>query len=111
LTTCLSISSTRSVPYDSAGTLGIDGSEAILAVKLMLFLSGATFPLEMMPGFIQHIAKVLPLYYVIDLLRQTWNFSPIWKHGLDVAVLAGMFVGIHGACRALLSLERGLSQS
>ncbi len=95
MTTCLSISSTRSVPYDSAGTLGIDGSKLFL-LKLMLFLSGATFPLEMMPGFIQHIAKVLPLYYVIDLLRQTWNFSPIWKHGLDVAVLAGMFVVFTG---------------
>jgi ABC-2 type transport system permease protein len=63
-----------------------------LLLNLMLFLSGATFPLQMMPSFIQPVAKVLPLYYVIDLLRQTWNFSSIWNNGLDVAVLAGMFV-------------------
>lgn len=61
-------------------------------LNLMLFLSGATFPLQLMPSFIQHVAKILPLYYVIDLLRQTWNFSSLWKNQLDVIVLAGMFV-------------------
>ncbi|WP_029422853.1 ABC transporter permease [Alicyclobacillus macrosporangiidus] len=63
-----------------------------LLLNLMLFLSGATFPLEMMPSFLQYVAKGLPLYYVIDLLRHTWNFSSIWDNGLDVAVLVGMFV-------------------
>jgi ABC-2 type transport system permease protein len=58
----------------------------------MLFLSGATFPLEMMPSFLQYVAKVLPLYYVIDLLRHTWNVSPIWNNGLDVVVLIGLFL-------------------
>ncbi|WP_018130844.1 ABC transporter permease [Effusibacillus pohliae] len=63
-----------------------------LVLNLMLFLSGATFPLEMMPKFLQTVAKILPLYYVIDLLRQTWNNAPIWENGLDVAVLAGLSV-------------------
>lgn len=35
----------------------------------MMFLSGTFFPLEMMPGFLQAIAKFLPLYYVNEGLR------------------------------------------
>jgi len=35
----------------------------------MMFLSGSFFPLEMMPGFLQTIARVLPLYYVNEGLR------------------------------------------
>jgi ABC-2 type transport system permease protein len=30
----------------------------------MMFLAGSFFPLEMMPGFLQTIARILPLYYV-----------------------------------------------
>jgi ABC-2 type transport system permease protein len=30
----------------------------------MMFLSGSFFPLDMMPGFLQTIARILPLYYV-----------------------------------------------
>jgi ABC-2 type transport system permease protein len=35
----------------------------------MMFLSGSFFPLEMMPGFLQTIARILPLYYVNEGLR------------------------------------------
>ena len=35
----------------------------------MMFLSGSFFPLEMMPGFLQTIARGLPLYYVNEGLR------------------------------------------
>lgn len=35
----------------------------------MMFLAGTFFPLEMMPGFLQTIAKFLPLYYVNEGLR------------------------------------------
>ena len=35
----------------------------------MMFLSGTFFPLEMMPGFLQTIARALPLYYVNEGLR------------------------------------------
>jgi ABC-2 type transport system permease protein len=61
-----------------------------LVLNLMLFLSGATFPLEVMPPFLRMVAKAMPLYYVIDLLRQTWNFSPLWENRLDVGVLVGI---------------------
>jgi ABC-2 type transport system permease protein len=61
-------------------------------LNLMLFLSGATFPVEMMPKILQYIGKILPLYYVIDLLRETWNFKPIWENGLNVGILSAIFV-------------------
>ena len=35
----------------------------------MMFLSGSFFPLEMMPGPLQTIARILPLYYVNEGLR------------------------------------------
>jgi len=35
----------------------------------MMFLSGSFFPMEMMPGFLQRLAKLLPLYYVNEGLR------------------------------------------
>ena len=35
----------------------------------MMFLSGTFFPVEMMPGFLQKFARILPLYYVNEGLR------------------------------------------
>ncbi|MYL50015.1 ABC transporter permease [Halobacillus litoralis] len=63
-----------------------------LFLNLMLFLSGATFPLEMMPTILQYVAKVLPLYYVIQLLRGTWNEAPISEFGLEVGILLAIAV-------------------
>lgn len=63
-----------------------------LALNIMIFLSGATFPLQMMPKYIRDAAHLLPLYYVIDLTRQTWNFTPIWENGVDVVVLVGIAI-------------------
>lgn len=63
-----------------------------LFLNLMLFLSGATFPLEMMPTILQYVAKVLPLYYVIQLLRGTWNEAPISEFGFEVGILLGIAV-------------------
>lgn len=63
-----------------------------LFLNLMIFLSGATFPLEMMPEVLQYTAKILPLYYVIELLRGTWNEAPIFEYGFEVFVLIGISV-------------------
>ncbi|MCY3850076.1 MAG: ABC transporter permease [Acidimicrobiaceae bacterium] len=38
----------------------------------MIFLSGATIPLEMFPDSLQTAAKLLPLTWAIKLLRATW---------------------------------------
>ncbi|MFD1019627.1 ABC transporter permease [Thalassobacillus hwangdonensis] len=63
-----------------------------LFLNLMLFLSGATFPLEMMPTVLQYVAKILPLYYVIQLMRGTWSEAPITEYGLEVGVLLAIAV-------------------
>jgi ABC-2 type transport system permease protein len=38
----------------------------------MLFLTGATIPLELMPPVMVKISRFLPLTYVVDLLKNTW---------------------------------------
>jgi ABC-2 type transport system permease protein len=54
----------------------------------MMFLSGTFFPVAAMPAFVQEIAKVLPLYYLANGLRDTI----VRGHGLgqvvgDLAIL------------------------
>jgi ABC-2 type transport system permease protein len=59
----------------------------------MMFLSGTFFPLEQMPEFLRAIARVIPLTYLSDALRQVMvggaPFAPLW---LCAAVLAGWLV-------------------
>jgi len=63
-----------------------------LFLNVMLFLSGATFPIAFMPEALQFVAKLLPLYYVINLLRGTWNEAPISSYGVEVGILLGISV-------------------
>ena len=56
----------------------------------MMFLSGGTFPREVMPAAMQHISDFIPLTYTVDLLKSLW-----FGHGWDLtalAVLAALFV-------------------
>lgn len=58
----------------------------------MLLLSGAFFPLAMMPAAVQEISKFVPLTYVVNLLSGLWFGQPWGDHLLDVVVLAVMLV-------------------
>jgi ABC-2 type transport system permease protein len=49
----------------------------------MMFLSGTFFPVSAMPSFVQVIARVLPLYYMANGLRDTT------VRGLSIAHVAG----------------------
>ncbi|MEK5163799.1 ABC transporter permease [Paenibacillus sp. FSL R5-0527] len=90
-----------------------------LALNLMIFLSGATMPIEWMPNVLRMIAHLTLLYYVNDLTRQTWNFTPIWENGVDVAVLIGVAIvsiicphGFSaGAGNKMIMLEKSLTIS
>jgi ABC-2 type transport system permease protein len=42
----------------------------------MMFLSGAFFPLDMLPETVQKVAAFLPLTYVVNLLRGLWIGKP-----------------------------------
>ena len=70
---------------------------AFLVYFPVIFLSGATYPLELMPEVMQAIAKVLPLTWGVDLLQGAWieSASPNWT--LGIAILAGTTV----VCSAL----------
>ena len=45
----------------------------------MMFLAGTFFPLESMPGYMQSIAQVLPLYYVNEGMRNAMIYADIDK--------------------------------
>ncbi|MDJ0756484.1 MAG: ABC transporter permease [Ardenticatenaceae bacterium] len=56
----------------------------------MMFLSGATLPLNIMPEGVQQISSWLPLTHVVKLLQAVW-FGSGWETG-SVAMLLGMSV-------------------
>ena len=60
----------------------------------MMFLSGTFFPIDQMPEFLQAIARIIPLTYLADALRQVMvggaAFAPLYVCG---AVLAAWLIG------------------
>jgi ABC-2 type transport system permease protein len=58
----------------------------------MMFLSGTFFPLEMMPEFLREIAKVLPLTYLSDGLRDSMVYGNAQSALYNTAIV--MVVGI-----------------
>ena len=58
----------------------------------MMFLCGATIPLELLPPTVRQIADFLPLTYVVKLMRGLWvgdSWAVLWP---DVAVLTVILV-------------------
>jgi ABC-2 type transport system permease protein len=58
----------------------------------MMFLSGAFFPLELLPAAVQKVSVFMPITYVVNLLRGLWNGQPWGMHLLDAGVLAGLLL-------------------
>lgn len=58
----------------------------------MIFLSGATIPLEQMTGPIRRWASVLPLTHVVRLLRGLWVGEPWSRHLTEVAILSAILI-------------------
>jgi len=59
----------------------------------MMFLSGSFFPLEMMPGFMQTVARILPLYYVNEGLRASMVFDDHMT-ALRCSAIIGVFAAV-----------------
>ena len=59
----------------------------------MMFLAGSFFPIELMPGFLQKIAKTLPLYYVNEGLRAAMIFEDNAAALRDAAII-GVFAAV-----------------
>ncbi len=53
----------------------------------MLFLSGATMPLEIMPQSIINISKALPMTYGVSLLKGIWLGDHLSDFPIDIIVL------------------------
>lgn len=77
-----------------------EGSSAVvqLVILPMAFLSGAFGPTRSYPGFLQAIADVLPLTYLIEILRAVYlQGEPIWSEPRAIAIvlawgLAGLVI-------------------
>jgi ABC-2 type transport system permease protein len=73
-----------------------NGMTSVVQFPLM-FLSGTFFPIDQMPDFLKAVARVLPLTYLSDALRQVMvdgtPFAPLW---VCFAVLAGFLVVCFG---------------
>ncbi len=59
----------------------------------MMFLSGIFFQIDQMPAYLQTIARLIPLTYLADALRQVMvggaPFAPLY---VDALVLVGWLV-------------------
>jgi len=78
-----------------AGTMPTARTAQVAGMVLlypMMFLSGAFFPVELLPAAVQKVSAFTPLTYVVNLLRGLWTGEPWGKHLLDVGVLAGMLL-------------------
>lgn len=63
----------------------------------MMFLSGTFFPISIMPDYLQNIAHVLPLFYVIEGLNNVMVYSNITAALVDIAVVAVITIIIFAA--------------
>lgn len=61
-----------------------------------MFLAGTFFPLEVMPGYLQNIARTLPLYYVNEGLRDAMIYGntsgAVFNTGVILSIAAVLFV-------------------
>ncbi|MBO9370061.1 MAG: ABC transporter permease [Chloroflexi bacterium] len=65
----------------------------------MMFISGATIPLEVLPAKVRAVGQYIPLTHVVTLMRGLW-FGDSWsQHWKEVAVLVGCLL-VGGAIAA-----------
>ena len=58
----------------------------------MLFLSGATMPLQMMPDSIKYLSKAMPITYGVELFQGVWLGEKISNYAGDIVVLLGISI-------------------
>lgn len=59
---------------------------------IMIFLSGATMPMEMFPQGLRTFARFLPLTYVVELFQGTFQNAAFGQYGDAVVVLSVLMV-------------------
>ncbi|HEY4695881.1 MAG TPA: ABC transporter permease [Candidatus Hydromicrobium sp.] len=58
----------------------------------MMFLSGATIPIEFLGDRVANITKYVPLYYVVTLMKGLWAGQSWSEHWLNIVVLLGLLI-------------------
>lgn len=88
-----------SADFDTPDTDGaiIDNSKAATAIANvvyfpMLFLSGATIPIETMPDTVQSIAKFIPLTHAVEMMKGAWAGKSLLNFGTQILVLLAIIV-------------------
>lgn len=79
-------------------------SEAAMAVTMafvfpQMFLAGAIFPAELLPSYMQTVAKIFPLYYISESLRNMMlesTFHKVWLN-LGITIAMGIVFFIVGS--------------
>lgn len=76
----------------AASTARIAQSIGMIAAFPMMFLSGASIPLEVLPQSVRKIAAFIPLTHVVTLMRGLWAGEGWGRHLTEAAVLGGVLV-------------------
>lgn len=63
----------------------------------MMFLAGTFFPISIMPQYLQSIAHILPLYYIVEGLNNVMVYANYTGAVIDLAVVAVITVVIFAA--------------
>jgi ABC-2 type transport system permease protein len=63
----------------------------------MMFLAGTFFPISIMPQYLQSIAHVLPLYYIVEGLNNVMVYANYTGAVIDLAVVAAITIVIFAA--------------
>lgn len=58
----------------------------------MIYLSGATIPMEIMPEGVRNVGKIIPLTHVVTLLQGLWKGEAWSQHTTEGIVLGAMLV-------------------
>jgi len=92
---CLGASTFLAVGYVLAGLAPTARVAQVVGMVLfypMMFLSGASIPLELMPQGVRDASRFIPLTHVVSLIKGLW-FGEGWgQHLSEVAILLGLLV-------------------
>lgn len=89
---CLSFFSLGFIIASLAPTARVAQVAGMVLLYPMIFLSGATIPLAIMPGSIKAVAAYLPLTYVVELLQGMWFGEPVGDHLSGILILTGILI-------------------
>lgn len=58
----------------------------------IIFLSGATIPLQVFPEGLRKGVQVLPMTHIVELLQGIWFGNPVSEYLINIVVIAGLAV-------------------